>query len=207
MPKKKKQTPQERRAQEKQRRIEAAGKPKEERRTLPPKKKKAPKPAAAPAESAAPANDPPEPAAQDAPMRSPAPALKRHAATKFRTLEFGEGEYAGADCSRYDIRYPARMDIQALFNAIRKERKDEHGTVYISTNLAEAGPANYQLSYEYAGGMFTRRETPSRDRRAPLLADLLDKPIRKLRACGGWGTMDYFVNIHDLPAEPDTENA
>lgn len=124
---------------------------------------------------------------------------------RYKSLQFENGQPAGGDCTRYDVSFPARMDIQALFDAIRKERRDEHGTVYISLNLAEAGTGNHQLSYDYAGGMFTRREKPSKDKKAPLLAELLDKPVTKIRACGGWGLMDYYVNIR--PADAPEGNA
>lgn len=209
--KKKKQTPAERRAQERQRRIESVTrnipveKPyrdegQERQRLIEAVKKnilveKPLRDAGAPEKK--------ERAGR--PQKSPRPAPARVENPRYRSLQFGDGQPTGGDCTRYGVGFPARMDIQALFDAIRKERRDEHGTVYISLNLAEAGTSNYQLSYDYAGGMFTRREKPSKDKAAPLLADLLDRPVQKIQACGGWGLMDYYVNIR--PADAPDENA
>lgn len=219
--KKKKQNPQERRAREKQRRIEAARKnvpaaapnedaARERQRRIEtaegnipiekPERDAAGKDAAGTQEK----KERPEGAGKNRvpKARKPKPAPTRVDNPRYKSLQFRDGQPAGGDCTRYDVSFPARMDIQALFDAIRKERRDEHGTVYISLNLAEAGAGNHQLSYDYAGGMFTRREKPSKDKKAPLLAELLDRPVTKIRACGGWGLMDYYVNIR--PADgPD----
>lgn len=198
--KKKKQSPQERRAQEKQRRIEAAGKQRQPKPEKPPARVPGPAPAA---------GGRPEPETRPharmpkAPRRKPVPARVDN--PRYKSLQFGDGQPAGGDCTRYELSFPARMDIQALFDVIRKERRDEHGTVYISLNLADSGAGNHQLSYDYAGGMFTRREKPSKDKAAPLLADLLGRPVTKIRACGGWGVMDYYVNIR--PADSPDEDA
>lgn len=207
--KKKKQTPAERRAQEKQRRIESSKRavPAEKTSGAAAQEKQQPAGTPVPAvkppldegKAAAAAPEKKTRAAGTTKAQRPKPAPARVENPRYKSLRFENGQPAGGDCTRYDVGFPARMDIQALFDAIRKERRDEHGTVYISLNLAEAGTGNYQLSYDYAGGMFTRREKPSKDKKAPLLAELLDRSVTKIRACGGWGLMDYYVNI--LPAD------
>lgn len=142
----------------------------------------------------APAREDPEPApAEKYPV--PGPALRRPASSRYQKLDFEDTGEAGADCKNYAVGFPPRFCLPDLFNAIRTERRDDSGTVFVSTNLAEAGPGNYKLSYDYAGGLFTRREDVSKNKKAPALADLLDRPILRARASGGWGRMDYFVNI------------
>lgn len=142
----------------------------------------------------APVGESPEPAPAEK-YSVPGPALRRSAASRYQKLDFEDAGDAGADCRNYAVKFPPRFCLPDLFNAIRTERRDDSGTVFVSTNLAEAGPGNYGLSYEYAGGLFTRRENVSKNKKAPALADLLDRPVLKIRASGGWGRMDYFVNI------------
>lgn len=148
----------------------------------------------APALPETPEKPAPEPAPpEEAPVM--APAARRPAASRYAKLDFEDAGDAGADCRNYVVHVPPRFCLPDLFDAIRKERRDDTGTVFVSTNLAEAGPGNYKLSYDYAGGLFTRREDVSKNKKAPALADLLDRPILRARASGGWGRMDYFVNI------------
>ncbi len=122
-----------------------------------------------------------------------------------------EGD-AGRDCWHYGVQLPRRADLKTLFDGIRSTRpRDEHGTVYIRTDVLLPGTGNAHLSYEYKAGVFTRVESPSKDKKAPLLADLLGLPITKAKACGGWGAMDYFVcvagdNSNAADYIPDTES-
>lgn len=110
-------------------------------------------------------------------------------------LDFEFISDAGDQCSNYLVHYPGGMNVKALFDAIRKERPTEHGTVSITYGQL---PAKTAMTYDYSEGMFTRVEKPRRnDKNFPVLSEILDKPIRKLTAHGDWGRMDYFANIGD----------
>lgn len=196
MTRKKKTPPAERRELERQRRINAPEEREKRKAAIDEAKARA-------ARERAVQPDPvierePEPApVPDAPVAAPYTGFQAARGT----LKFTDAGDAGGSCRRYQVQYPARMDIQGLFNAIRAKSLNDSGLVYISTNLAEAGPENYQLSYEYADQLFTRLEDVSRNKKSPALADLLGHPIMKLQAAGGYGRMDYFVNIC-MPNDP-----
>lgn len=120
-----------------------------------------------------------------------------HRPTGYTKLNFEFISDAGDQCSRYLIHYPGSMDVKTLFDAIRKERPTDHGTVSITYGQL---PAKTAMTYDYSEGMFTRVEKPHRnDKNFPVLSEILDMPVRKLTACGDWGRMDYFANIGDGP--------
>lgn len=203
MTRKKKTPPAERREQERQRRINAPEEHEKRKAAIDEARAKAAQEKAA---KPGPVIETVPDQAVTTPDAPPAaPCANSYAA--HGTLKFTDAGDAGGSCRRYQVQYPARMDIQGLFNAIRAKGRDENGLVYISTNLADAGPENYQLSYEYADNLFTRREDVSRNKKSPALADLLGHPITRLQALGGYGRMDYFVNVYALDDMPDGDGA
>lgn len=132
----------------------------------------------------------PQPAETAVPFR-----MVPHRPTGHTKLDFEFVADAGDQCSNYLIHYPGGMDVKALFDAIRKERPTEHGTVSITYGQL---PAKTALTYEYSEGMFTRVEKPGKNRKNfPVLSEILDRPVHKLTARGDWGRMDYFANIGD----------
>lgn len=111
---------------------------------------------------------------------------------------------AGDDCWHYQVTLPRNADLSALFNGIRSTRpREESGTIYIRTDIMNATSGNAQLIYDYTFGMFMRRVKDSQ--KELLLANLLDQPIVQARASGGWGRMDYFINIACAAMQAETE--
>lgn len=113
---------------------------------------------------------------------------------------------AGGDCWEYQVTLPRNADLSVLFNGIRSTRpREESGTVYIRTDIMDATAGNAQLIYDYTFGMFMRRVEGSK--KDLLLANLLDQPIMQIRAKGGWGQMNYFVNLacSTMPADDNAE--
>lgn len=203
--KKKRPSAAQRKQEEIQRRIKAA----EEKAAKPAKKAATEKPekpakAATPEKPAVP-DVKEKPAKAEAPERTVKPArtarpgMERGRAPVSSVLKMARVGDSGYDqCCNYDVTSTVRLDIKALFDAIRRERPGETGTVYITTNLAESSSDNYNLSYDYAAGLFTRREPLSGKKAAKnpaLMADILDRPIKKIRAHGGWGQMSWYVNL------------
>lgn len=108
---------------------------------------------------------------------------------------------AGGDCWHFDVKLPRLADLRTLFDGIRSTRpREETGTVYVRTDVLGADAGNAQLSYAYKQGMFARAGGSNK---ALALADLLGLPITRIRATGGWGRMDYFVNVAGENADPD----
>lgn len=148
------------------------------------------------------------------PRRKEKPSRHRHEQMpKPRTITMTDAGDAGMDCRRYDCRIPERSTLESVMRAIRNDRpRGETGTIYISTDIMPAHGGHSAMSYEIRDGVFTRREKVQGQKKhpAPLLCDMLDRRVKALRASGGWGRMDWFIDlvpdISGKEPEPYDEN-
>lgn len=109
------------------------------------------------------------------------------------------GEYEGI--------LPPLASLSVLFDAIR-DRQDSHaGGVYIRLDSADVDAEGPHLSYTYADGIFSRTDKTSRKKDPLALADVLDVPVRRIRAAQSPGRMDYYVNAYSFAAPGHTEAA
>ena len=111
---------------------------------------------------------------------------------RLEPIEGSPDEYEGA--------LPPLACLDVLFGAIRDRQDNCSGSVYIRLDEEDPDSEGPHMSYAYADGIFSRTDKINRKKDPPALADILDVPIRKIRASGGPGRMDYFVNVYSLAA-------
>lgn len=98
--------------------------------------------------------------------------------------------------ANYIVDLDSKLTLQGLINAIENERLcDHHGRLYISTGNIKASVEKHDICAEYEDGVYHLTEP-----------DLMDRTVIMVSAHGGFGLMDYFINLEDPEDKPRCEN-
>lgn len=143
------------------------------------------KPKAEPGQVPEPAARPDRPAAKE-PVTKPSPRRSRPSRPRY---EAPMPSMKKALSVRDDgsVGFPSRMGLSDLFKAIRNDDPSGESTLYIKLDGQDASKSNYDLSYKYLKGLFTRNEalgSKNGKNQPPVLADLLDARVKTLRYDG-----------------------
>lgn len=93
---------------------------------------------------------------------------------------------AGDQCCGYNIRTDQPCTVQQFVNEVLRQRPGEWGIFRICTQegLVRSSDKEPEVAYKKGGEL-----------KAPVPAELAEKPILAIKARGGWTAMDYFIAV------------